>query len=116
MVDQQVAVQVMHVSWRMDVREDEFWMHEDARVVVERVGGCRALVGRRCWSSAGVAVWLTLLRMRSRAESGLRARVALGSVCAATRTPKGTRDLTGCYSPAVKSGWVTCGALESKRM
>ena len=91
---------MMRVSQRMGVREDEFLMHEDVRVGVERVGGCRALVGRRCWSSAGVAVWLTLLRMRSRAESGLRARVALG-VCAATRTPKGTRDLTGCYSPAV---------------
>ena len=42
MVDQQVAVQVMRVSRRMDVREDGFWMHEDARVAVEREDDCRA--------------------------------------------------------------------------
>ena len=41
----------------------------------------------------------TLLRVRSRRVSGLRARAALRWDGPAS--PEGTRSLTGCYSPAV---------------
>ena len=60
---------------------------------------CHALTDTRCWSSAGTAGWLVLLRMRPvpRAACGL----TLGPEMESGPRPRKGAGLTGNYSPAV---------------